>query len=1333
MVGMAAPPAAGPPMPEKGPLVAVIGLGGVGSHCAHALVRAGVRRLRLVDFDRVSLSSLNRHAVATRCDVGMSKVVACGRHFQEIAPDISIDARDEMYTAAAAESLLGVGPDGDTPGLVIDCIDDVATKADLLAQCVSRGFRVLSALGSGAKSDPTQLCVAQGLRDIENDPLAAKLRKVFLTRSVDLSRVSFVYSSQKAQRSLLPLSEEQRQKPDEFGSVANFRIRVIPVLGTQPALSGVVLAAQALLELGVGRPYCPRPAALPRRPLVERWLDQLRKREASRGGVQGDVDVTVNEATFLVHEVWRSRSAVNTDLAVAGASGLRFTLARWELDRPVGPDNVVLATEEEADAQATGGGLADGVRDRIGKTLRRAGEALALPSLEALLAERSLKEEQGTLGHDFRAQVDVDGRNFVDSGSARPGRQEEAADEDAQREEAALAAEQLSRSSAFLGAEGHDRVRRSFVVVVGLGSVGCTAAALLARAGVRRLRLVDGAPIARSARHGLARSADVGSFKVEACRGALSDILPSSFIEACACHVKPANIAELLALEGEGGPPDLVLDCTGDVTTKATLLCRAVSHAIRMVTVVAPRGLMDPTRMSVAPLAEVHACPSVVLLRQLLTLAGVSSSALEGIDAVHSIEAGHWLQLPNPDAPGCSEALGAHASSCPSHRGPAGGFSSGLLPRFVLGLTAAAVALHRLAGEAPPQAPAPGALTVWKRLRRGLAQREQLEPQRSTLLPDVPAVGCITEHVWRGRSALSRSTLTEAATGLVLARWDHSRPWHFWNLVLLTEDEAAAHKAATAETGSLPRPLLDALRRGPDGAGQSEGLLGQQLRAHYVLQRLRQHLDAATTVCQPAMQRSQAQVQNTRVVVAGLGACNLARGALMAHSALAMLIAVTGGLILVAALGRTHHLEDVLRRSPWRPTGGPLHPTAASVLVSGIAGAAVAATSSALLGKFPERGGRCVRSGLPPRGEPSLGILSGFAGLVGFTPLVELTSLSHATGCRVLAKAEFLSPGGCQKDRVAQRIIEEAEASGFLRSGGTIVEGTSGNTGISLALAAAARGYRVHIVMPDDQAAEKMQLLQSFGAEVELVRPTSISNPEHYVNVARRRAEEFRGQPGGRGAVFADQFESPANFNAHYHGTGPELWSQCSGRLDSFVMSAGTGGTIAGVARFLKEVSQEVKVYLADVPGSSLYNKVARGVLYASEQAEQTVRRHRMDTIVEGIGIERLTANFARGLPAHNGGLPGIDAAVRVSDQEALDMAYYLLAHEGIFVGSSAAVNCAAAVKVARRRRPGAVIATVLCDGGQRHLSKFYNPTAWAEFGLSPPVRRDRGDLSFIC
>lgn len=1322
----------------------------------------------MVDFDRVSLSSLNRHAVATRKDVGTPKVVACSQHFQKILPGCHVDARDEMYTAETADSLLGGAGRArcERPQLVVDCIDDVGTKADLLAYCVGHGIPVISALGSGAKSDPAQLCVAKGLRDIENDPLATKLRKLFSTREVDMSGVSFVYSSQKPQRALLPLSEEQRQKPEEYGNVANFRLRVIPVLGTQPAIAGVALACQALLELGLGRSYQPRPSPAPRRALVERYLEQLRKRE--RGG---DVDITVSEASYLVHEVWKGRSALNTDVAVSGASGSRFTLARWDNTRGATPDNLLLVTEEEANNHATGRGtntVPDDTARRVHEMLKETNAALALPSLEVLQMEGQAKvggiRPHAVAAGRWRINSLADAKGMAEllqpwviagrGGTAAGTTRIRSAFGD--EEEAALVEEQLSRSSAFLGPEGHGRVRSAFVVVVGAGAVGSAAAALLVRAGIRRLRLVDGAALAHAGSHGLATAADVGLPKAEACRRALEDILPDCHIEAVACRFDSVTARDLLDVGNVEGPPNLLLDCTGDLTTKADVLGAASAHGVPAVTVMACKGIADPTRLVVTPLAQVYASPSVVALRMQLARKGVAAAEIEKLDCVHSQEANHWM------AQGMCDSAGPQVLS----------------PHW-LGLAAAAVALHRLSGEELPLSAAPGALSVWKRMRRALAQREGLDPH-STALPDVHAAGCVAEHVWRGRSALSRAS----GDGLVLARWDHSRPLDLWNLVLVTEEEGLQHTRASADTGSLPRPLLEALGRGRSAAtagGAPAALLEQQLRAHHLLRRLRQHLEAAgraAAVGGPLdpRRRSAPRPAPREAGVEG----SRQQGA----AAMLVTLAVLGGGLLTAVLpqlqvralgdGLWRHTRRLLRRSHrllspdcvfgasfgavacafgqqhwWTPpqltaesraeavlrAPGPAPPApVAPQAPASIAPQAAGLRRSVSLGQMLQRvaSGACtpLRAALAP---PRAGAAGGsFGALVGGTPLVELRSLSEATGCRVLAKAEFLSPGGCQKDRVARQILEEAEASGCLRPGGTIVEGTSGSTGISLCLAAAARGYRVHIVMPDDQAAEKVQLLRRFGAEVELVRPASIANPAHFVNVARRRADELRDQPGSPGAVFADQFENPANFNAHYHGTGPELWAQCGGRLDAFVMSAGTGGTIAGVARFLKDVKSEARVILADVQGSSLYNKVARGVLYASEQAERSVRRHRTDTIAEGIGLDRLTANFARGLPAHNGGLPGVDEAVRVSDQEALDMAHYLLAHEGLFVGSSAAVNCAAAVKVARQLESGSCVATVLCDGGQRHLTKFYNPVAWPEFGLKPPLPRERSDLSFI-
>lgn len=309
---------------------------------------------------------------------------------------------------------------------------------------------------------------------------------------------------------------------------------------------------------------------------------------------------------------------------------------------------------------------------------------------------------------------------------------------------------------------------------------------------------------------------------------------------------------------------------------------------------------------------------------------------------------------------------------------------------------------------------------------------------------------------------------------------------------------------------------------------------------------------------------------------------------------------------------------------------------------------------------------------------------------VGQTPLVELRSLSALTGCRILAKLELLNPGGSIKDRVAWRAVLDAERAGLLRPGGTIVEGTSGSTGISLAFVARARGYACHLVVPDDMSADKMRLLDALGATVEVVKPASIVNEGHYVNRARAHAASILG------GVFIDQFENSSNFHAHLQTTGPEIWAQCARRLDAFVMSAGTGGTIAGVSRYLKAQDPRVRVVLADPPGSSLHHRVRHGVAWAPQQAERTLRRHRYDTFVEGVGADRVTANFDRAL---------IDDAVRVSDEETAAMAALLLREEALFVGTSSAMNCVAAVRTARALGAGHTVVTVLCDGGQRYTT----------------------------
>ncbi|KAK7751180.1 Cysteine synthase 2 [Diatrype stigma] len=387
-------------------------------------------------------------------------------------------------------------------------------------------------------------------------------------------------------------------------------------------------------------------------------------------------------------------------------------------------------------------------------------------------------------------------------------------------------------------------------------------------------------------------------------------------------------------------------------------------------------------------------------------------------------------------------------------------------------------------------------------------------------------------------------------------------------------------------------------------------------------------------------------------------------------------------------------------------------------------------------------------SGAPPekgaagvRGE---GIVDGIAGCIGNTPLLRIASLSEATGRTILAKAEFLNgAGNSPKDRVALHMIEAAEARGLLapHRGDTIYEGTVGSTGISLAALARARGYRCHICMPDDQAREKSDLLRHLGAVVERVPVAPITSPGHFVNLARRRAEEHTASSadGSRG-FFADQFESPFNHEAHYLTTGPEIWAQTGGRIDAFVAGAGTGGTISGVARYLKEQEQKeqqnnakaaggskkskkqqqqaslpkqqqqpLKIILADPQGSGLYNKVKHGVMYSPTEREGTRRRAQVDSVVEGVGINRTTANFEAGRDL-------VDDAVRVTDAQARAVARWLVERDGLFAGSSTAVNCAAAALAALTLPEGSVVVTVVCDPGARHLSKFWRQIA--ESGL---------------
>lgn len=297
----------------------------------------------------------------------------------------------------------------------------------------------------------------------------------------------------------------------------------------------------------------------------------------------------------------------------------------------------------------------------------------------------------------------------------------------------------------------------------------------------------------------------------------------------------------------------------------------------------------------------------------------------------------------------------------------------------------------------------------------------------------------------------------------------------------------------------------------------------------------------------------------------------------------------------------------------------------------------------------------------------------GIESTIGHTPLIVIKSLSKATGCTILAKCEFLNgAGGSPKDRVAMSILDTAEQAGEIvpHRGDTIYEGTVGSTGISLATLCRARGYVAHICMPSDQAIEKSNLLSRLGAVVERVTPAPIVDQEHFVNRARNLAKQHTldtNKPG-RG-FFADQFETEANWRAHFDGTGPEIYEQCHHKLDVFVAGAGTGGTISGTAMFLKSRLPNMRVVLADPQGSGLYNKIKHGVMFHGLEREGTRRRQQVDTIVEGIGLTRSTANFEKGADL-------IDDAIKVTDAQAKAMARWLVEHDGIFIGSSSAVNC---------------------------------------------------------
>lgn len=318
---------------------------------------------------------------------------------------------------------------------------------------------------------------------------------------------------------------------------------------------------------------------------------------------------------------------------------------------------------------------------------------------------------------------------------------------------------------------------------------------------------------------------------------------------------------------------------------------------------------------------------------------------------------------------------------------------------------------------------------------------------------------------------------------------------------------------------------------------------------------------------------------------------------------------------------------------------------------------------------------------------------------IGHTPLIRLRRASEATGCEIYGKAEFMNPGGSVKDRAALAIIDDAERRGVLKPGGTIVEGTAGNTGIGLTLVANARGYRSIIVMPETQSQEKIDFLRMIGADLRLVPAKPFRDPGNYVHVSRRLAEET-------GGVWANQFDNTANREGHRHTTAPEIWEQMGGRIDAFTCSCGTGGTLAGVTLGLEDMAAKAgvdrpRVVLADPEGSGLYGWVKSGDLSVSGSS-----------ITEGIGQSRVTGNL-EGLH--------FDDAVRIPDAEALEEIYSLLIHEGLSVGGSAGINIAAAIRVARAMGPGHRIATILCDGGARYQSKLFNPAFLRSKSLPVP------------
>ena len=316
---------------------------------------------------------------------------------------------------------------------------------------------------------------------------------------------------------------------------------------------------------------------------------------------------------------------------------------------------------------------------------------------------------------------------------------------------------------------------------------------------------------------------------------------------------------------------------------------------------------------------------------------------------------------------------------------------------------------------------------------------------------------------------------------------------------------------------------------------------------------------------------------------------------------------------------------------------------------------------------------------------------------IGNTPLIKLKAASEITGCNIYGKAEYLNPGGSVKDRAALALIRDAEQKKLISKGGIIVEGTAGNTGIGLCLIGNSLGYKTIIVMNDNQTQEKKDTLRNIGADLKLVPPKPYKDENNFVKVAAKMAEELKSS-NNHGVVWANQFD---NSKGHYDTTGPEIWEQTEGKVDGFVCSSGTGGTIGGVSSFLKEKNKDIQIYLSDPKGSSLYNHIENGELKAEG-----------GSITEGIGSSRVTANFAEAK---------IDGAFSIEDKESLPILYDLIKNEGLSLGTSCGVNIAGAIRLGKKLGPGKTIVTILCDKSDRYNSKMFNKSFLIEKGLPYP------------